>query len=62
MDVTKIRALRDQNQLTQEKMARLLGVSVRTVVRWERGVSTPSPLALANINKLSGETAEKGFK
>ena len=62
MNVSKIRILRDQNQLTQEKMAQLLGVSVRTVVRWEQGVSTPSPLALVRINELSSIWAERVVK
>ncbi len=35
--------------LTQEALARILGVSTRTVLRWERGEVSPSALALSKI-------------
>lgn len=37
----KIRALRLQNQLTQEQLADRLGVSYQSVSRWENGVTYP---------------------
>ncbi len=36
---------RKKKQISQEALARLIGVSVITVSRWERGLSVPSPLA-----------------
>ncbi len=36
-----IRKRREQRQLSQGEMAQLLGVSRRTIVRWEQGESVP---------------------
>jgi len=38
--------------LSQEAMARTLGVAVRTVARWESGVSKPSPMAMERLNQV----------
>ena len=35
----KIRLLRTQNKMTQEQLAEKLGVSNKTVSKWETGVS-----------------------
>jgi transcriptional regulator with XRE-family HTH domain len=37
----RIKELRTERQLTQEEVARLVGVSTRHYVRWERGTSLP---------------------
>lgn len=37
----RIKDLRTDKQLTQEEVARLVGVSTRHYVRWERGTSLP---------------------
>lgn len=37
----KIRSLREKNDLTQEQLAKLLGVSDRTVSTWELGTRDP---------------------
>jgi len=37
---------------SQEKMASELGVSSKTVYRWESGLYKPSPLATEKINNL----------
>jgi len=42
MDVKRVRK---KLGLTQEQLARELGVSFTTVNRWEKGKSEPSPLA-----------------
>ncbi len=47
-----IRELRSVLKLTQEKFAGRLGVSVRTVNRWENGQTIPSPLAMEKIRDL----------
>lgn len=41
--------LREALSLTQEDLAQLLGVAVRTVSRWEQGESAPQPLALKEV-------------
>jgi DNA-binding transcriptional regulator YiaG len=46
-----IRELREARALSQEALARLVGVSVRTVARWESGISQPSPLALEKLQQ-----------
>lgn len=47
----KVHMLRKGLGLTQEELARLLKVSVRTVSRWERGASFPHPLAREAIRR-----------
>lgn len=55
MKVVAIRAdvkgLREGLGLTQEELARLIGVSARTVSRWENGESEPTALALKGIRR-----------
>jgi len=41
-----------KNSLSQEKIARLLGISVRTVFRWVHGQADPSELAKEKIQKI----------
>jgi len=52
MDATQIRELREVSVLSQEALARNVGVAVRTVARWESGVSRPSPLAIEKLNQI----------
>jgi putative transcriptional regulator len=47
-----IRHLRRQLNLSQEQFAGRLGVSFKTVNRWENGHTTPSPMALKLIAAL----------
>lgn len=47
-----VKDLREQLQLTQEGLARKIGVSWCTVSRWERGQVSPSPLAKEKLAKL----------
>jgi DNA-binding transcriptional regulator YiaG len=42
MTKTKIKKLRLKLRLTQKNLSEKLGVSVRTVQRWESGVTVPS--------------------
>lgn len=46
-----IRELRRHLNLSQERFAASLGVSFKTVNRWENGRSTPSPMALNLIKE-----------
>lgn len=48
---TEIQELREAFDLSQEGLARLLGVSVRTVSRWESGDSLPHSLAVKEITR-----------
>lgn len=61
MDKGAIKELRLKLGLSQEGLARKLGVSVLTVRRWERGSSKPSPLALQRIEEVMKETRNKPY-
>lgn len=45
--------LRKRLSMTQEQLARELGVTVGTVNRWENGRFRPSPLALRGLERLA---------
>ncbi len=49
----EIKLLRQSLNLSQEKLARQLGVTFTTINRWENNKSKPSPLALEKLNTLS---------
>ncbi|MDF5735477.1 MULTISPECIES: helix-turn-helix domain-containing protein [unclassified Nostoc] len=55
-----IRELRQQLNLSQEKFAAKLGVSLRTVNRWENGSTVPSQMALKLIEKMLENMGEPG--
>ncbi|WP_339379261.1 helix-turn-helix domain-containing protein [aff. Roholtiella sp. LEGE 12411] len=57
-----IRELRQQLDLSQEKFAAKLGVSLRTVNRWENGNTVPSPMALKLIEEMLQNMGEPGKK
>lgn len=57
---TALRTARMGRDLSQEAFARLIGVSVRTVARWESGNSKPSALALRMLAAEGGWAQEKG--
>jgi predicted ATPase/DNA-binding CsgD family transcriptional regulator/DNA-binding XRE family transcriptional regulator/Tfp pilus assembly protein PilF len=57
---TRLRLLRARLGLSQEQLARQLGVSFATVNRWEAGRSQPSASAILAIAKLEGQDAEQG--
>lgn len=48
----RLRKFRTENGLSQEELARLLGVGKITVLRWENGTSKPSPLAAERLSNL----------
>ena len=52
MDPQEIKDIRNNLSLTQEEFARITGVVVCTVNRWENGVVKPSPLAIQKIKSL----------
>lgn len=53
-----IRHLREELGLSQEQLARNLGVSFMTVSRWERGHSKPSQLAIDKLSQFKDEWGE----
>lgn len=55
-----VRDVRRRLGLTQEKFASRLGVSFPTVSRWENGKTTPSPLALRQLQEIVKEMQGKG--
>lgn len=55
-----VRHLRQHLNLSQEKFAAKLGVSFKTVNRWEKGHSLPSPMALKLIEELLKTIDEPG--
>jgi len=59
MDKEAIRELRSKLGLSQERLARKLGVSVLTVRRWEKGRSRPSPLAMERIQEVAQEITDE---
>lgn len=54
--------LRQQLSLSQEKFAAHLGVSLRTVNRWENGRAVPSQMALKLIEKMLQNMGDRGEK
>ncbi|MEH2327792.1 helix-turn-helix domain-containing protein [Nostoc sp.] len=55
-----IRQLRQQLHLSQEKFAAKLGVSLRTINRWENGATVPSQMALKLIEEMLEKMGEAG--
>jgi transcriptional regulator with XRE-family HTH domain len=53
-----LRQSRKNHGWSQEQVARMLGVSLYTVQRWELGKTHPSPLAVAKLEELFGKIAE----
>jgi transcriptional regulator with XRE-family HTH domain len=47
-----IKNIRTSLKLSQEELARELGVSFATINRWENGKSTPSKLALVAVKEF----------
>jgi DNA-binding transcriptional regulator YiaG len=55
-----VKEMRRQLSLSQEDLARLLGVTYPTINRWENGRAKPSPLALKQIEDLARGLGERG--
>jgi len=55
-----VKKLRRQLALSQEDLARELGVSYATVNRWENGLAKPSRLARAQLESFCGRMVENG--
>ena len=57
---TLVKEIRQQLALSQEDLARQLGVSYATVNRWENGQSQPSKLAKAQLSAFCEKMIERG--
>ncbi len=55
-----IRELRQQLNLSQKQFAAKVGVSFKTVNRWENGHTVPSAIALRLIKEMLREMGEPG--
>jgi len=53
-----IKNLRSEFGLSQERFARLLGVSLQTVRRWEVGLTRPLPIINLKLEELQSQTSE----
>jgi DNA-binding transcriptional regulator YiaG len=54
-----IKALRLRLGLTQEDVARQLGLALSTVAKWEQGITSPSRLAHEKIESIFGKARKK---
>lgn len=43
---------RKEKKLSQEEVARMVGISLRTLQRWEKKGNKPSPMARERIKKV----------
>ena len=53
----RIKSARITRGLTQEELARILGVSVMTVSRWERDYHVPDPSQADRLTRALGAVA-----
>jgi len=60
-ELERLREIMKEEKLSNEKTARILGVSLATVARWFHNKSKPSDLALIQIRKFISEY-KKGHK
>ncbi len=57
---TQIKQLRQQLALSQEALAKALGVSFATVNRWENGQTQPSSLAKKQLEQFIEAQKQQG--
>ena len=53
-----IRKYRKEKNMTQEEMAKRLGITAPAVNKWEHGISQPDISLLASVARLLGITLE----
>ena len=53
----KLRALREENNLTRKELASMIGYAAVTIGTWETAGTTPSRLAVDELNKVFGDNA-----
>jgi transcriptional regulator with XRE-family HTH domain len=59
MNNHRLRTERKQQGWTQAKLAEVLGVSTKTVTRWEVGRSMPFPYYREKLSALFGKTVQE---
>lgn len=59
MNATEVRELRQRLGMTQAAFSKRLGVTTRTVERWEGGKVIPKGLALAALQRLQKQAERK---
>ena len=59
MSGLKIKQYREINKYSQRDLASILGVSMRSVARWEQNESKPHPDEMNKITKLLGITEDE---
>lgn len=59
MEGKQIRELRLQLELSQERFAQHLGVSLQTVRRWEEGLTKPLPIISLKLKELQTKTEQQ---
>lgn len=57
-----VRGLREKHGLSQPELARRLGVSDRSVRRWEIDVVDPSPMAVSHLKRVEAELEEQAAR
>jgi len=48
----EIKGLRKHSEMTQEAMARKMGITIRTLAGWEAGEHRPSPVMRRKLERL----------
>ncbi len=61
MERARIREMRLRRGLSQERFARLLGVSLQSVRRWEAGISRPLPIISMKLEELQREAPARNY-
>lgn len=56
----KIKSLREQLRISQEDLAKALGVSFATVNRWENNKTQPSKLARKQLEQFINSQQQQG--
>lgn len=62
MEDKDIKKLRLEFRLSQERFARLLGVSLQTVRRWESGLTRPLPIISLKLEELQSQISKNQRK
>src|SRR3989304_7450725 len=62
MEERRIKELRGGFGLSQERFARLLGVSLQTVRRWESGLTRPLPIISLRLKELERQAPQESHR
>ena len=58
MNGLQVKEIRDRLNISREELARRLGISFFTILRWEKGKTKPSPMAQKLLERLVGDSEE----